>query len=118
MVTLIDKGLTPCPFIEGDYTSRLDIIKDIPAGKAMYTFEATDLLQAKKILGDRVCIRGNVPGSLLATGTPDDVKRYCRNLIDTVGRDGGFILDTATSLDDARPENVHAMFDVVGAYST
>ncbi len=118
MVTLIDKGLTPCPFIEGDYTSRLDIIKDIPAGTAMYTFEATDLLQAKKILGDRVCIRGNVPGSLLATGTTDDLKRYCRNLIDTVGRDGGFILDTATSLDDARPENVHAMFDVVGAYNT
>ncbi len=116
MVTLIDQGLTPCPFIEGDYTSRLDIIKDIPEGKAMYTFEATDLVQAKKVLGGKVCIRGNVPGSLLATGTTDDVKRYCRNLIDAVGSDGGFILDTATSLDDAKPGNVRAMFDVVGAY--
>jgi uroporphyrinogen-III decarboxylase len=118
MVTLIDKDLTPCPFIEGDYTSRLDIIKDIPAGKAMYTFEATDMVQAQKVLGGRVCIRGNVPGSLLATGTQDDVKHYCRKLMDTVGRDGGFILDTATSLDDAKPENVHAMFDVVGAYGS
>jgi hypothetical protein len=118
MLTLIDKDLTPCPFIEGDYTSRLDIIKDIPAGKAMYTFEATDMVQAKKVLGDRVCIRGNVPGSILATGTPHDVDRYCRKLIDTAGRDGGFILDTATSLDDAKPENVRAMFDVVGAYGS
>jgi hypothetical protein len=118
MVTLIDRDLTPCPFIEGDYSSRLDIIKDIPVGKAMYTFEATDMEQAKKVLGGRVCIRGNVPGSLLATGTPDDVKHYCRKLIDTVGRDGGFILDTATSLDDAKPENVRAMFDVVGAYGS
>ena len=117
MVTLIDRGLTPCPFIEGDYTSRLDIIKDIPAGKAMYTFEATDLVQAKKVLGDRACIRGNVPGSILATGSPDDVKHYCRRLMETVGRDGGFILDTATSLDDAKPENVRAMFEVAGAYA-
>jgi len=117
MVALIDKDLTPCPFIEGDYTSRLDIIKDIPAGKAMYTFEATDMVQAKKVLGDRVCIRGNVPGSLLATGTPDDVKRYCRTLMETVGQDGGFILDTATSLDDAKPENVRAMFEAAGAYA-
>jgi len=118
MVTLIDNNLTPCPFIEGDYTSRLDIIKDIPAGKAMYTFEATDMVQAKRVLGDRVCIRGNAPGSLLATGTPDDVKHYCTRMMDTVGRNGGFILDTATSLDDAKPENVRAMFDVVGAYSS
>jgi hypothetical protein len=117
MVRLIERNLVPCPFIEGDYTSRLDIIKDIPAGKAMYTFEATDMVQAKKILGGRICIRGNVPGSLLATGTPSDIEQYCRKLIDQVGRDGGFILDTATSLDDAQPENVRAMFEVVGAYS-
>jgi hypothetical protein len=116
MLTLIDRGLIPCPFIEGDYTSRLDIIKDIPAGKACYTFEATDMEQAKKVLGGRVCIRGNVPGSLLVAGTPDDVKRYCRKLIGTVGRDGGFILDTSTSLDDAKPENVRAMFETAGVY--
>jgi hypothetical protein len=117
MIALIDRGLTPCPFIEGDYTSRLDIIKDVPAGKACYTFEATDMELAKKVLGDRVCIRGNVPGSLLVAGTPDDVRNYCRKLIDTVGRDGGFILDTSTSLDDAKPENVQAMFEAAGAYS-
>lgn len=118
MLTLIDRGLVPCPFIEGDYTSRLDIIKDVPAGKACYTFEATDMEQAKKVLGGRVCIRGNVPGSLLVAGTPDDVRRYCRRLIDTVGRDGGFILDTSTSLDDARPENVRALFEAAGAYGS
>jgi len=72
------------------------------------------MVQAKKVLGDRVCIRGNVPGSLLATGTPDDVEQYCIKLIGEAGRDGGFILDTATSLDDAKPENVRVMFDVVG----
>jgi len=34
------------------------------------------------LLGDRVCFRGNVPGSLLCTGTADEVKAYIKELID------------------------------------
>ncbi|MBA4395041.1 MAG: hypothetical protein C0407_15935, partial [Desulfobacca sp.] len=93
MVALINEGLTPCPLWEGNCTSRLEIIKDIPVGKACYSFEATDLIKAKEILGDTVCIRGNVPLSILATGTPEQVKATCKKLIDTVGKDGGFIMD-------------------------
>jgi uroporphyrinogen-III decarboxylase len=116
MLALIDRGLIPCPFFEGVYTSRLDIIRDIPRGKACYSFETIDMEAAKRMLGGRACIRGNVPGSLMTTGTADDVKRYCRKLIETVGRDGGFILDLATSMDDAKPDNVRAMFDAAGVY--
>jgi len=73
---------------------------------------------AKRMLGDRACIRGNVPGSLMTTGTADDVKRYCWKLIETVGRDGGFILDLATTMDDAKSDNVRAMFDAAGVYGS
>jgi uroporphyrinogen-III decarboxylase len=116
MVALINQGLTPCPLWEGNCTSRLDIIKDIPAGKACYAFEATDLFKAKEILGDTVCIRGNVPLSILVTGTPDDVRACCKKLIDTVGKGGGYIMDASTGLDDAKPENVRAMFDFTREY--
>ena len=116
MVALIDEGLTPCPLWEGNCTSRLEVIKDIPAGKACYAFEATDLFKAKEILGDTVCIRGNVPLSILATGTPDDVRACCKKLIDTVGKGGGYIMDASTGLDDARPENVRALFDFTREY--
>jgi hypothetical protein len=116
MLKLIDRNLIPCPFFEGVYTSRLDIIRDIPPGKACYSFETIDMEAAKKMLGDRVCLRGNVPGSLMTTGTAEDVRHYCRRLIETVGHDGGFILDLATSMDDARPENVRAMFEAAGVY--
>jgi hypothetical protein len=54
----------------------------------------------------------------MTTGTADDVKRYCRKLIETVGRDGGFILDLATTMDDAKPDNVRAMFDAAGVYGS
>ena len=116
MVVLIREGLVPCPFWEGNCESRLEVIKDIPAGKACYKFEATDMAKAKKALRDTVCIRGNVPLSLLVAGTPDDVRAYCKRLIDTAGKGGGLILDAATGLDDAKIENVRAMFDFTREY--
>ncbi len=116
MMALINEGCNPCPFWEGNCSSRLPIIKDIPAGKACYAFEATDMFKAKEILGETVCIRGNVPLSLLIGGTTEDVKKYCKKLIDVCGRGGGFIMDSATGLDDAKPENVKAMFEFTKEY--
>ncbi len=116
IVALINEGLNPCPLWEGDCTTRLEIIKDIPAGKACYAFEATDMVKAKEVLRDIVCIRGNVPLSLLAIKTPDEVRAYCKNLIDIVGKGGGYIMDASTGLDDAKPENVRAMFEFTREY--
>jgi uroporphyrinogen-III decarboxylase len=115
-VALINEGLNPCPLWEGDCTSRLETIKDIPPGKAIYAFEATDMIKAKEILGDTVCIRGNVPLSLLATGTTEDVKACCKRLIDVVGKGGGYIMDASTGLEDAKPENVKALFEFTRSY--
>ena len=116
MVALINEGCNPFPFWEGVCTSRLPIIKDIPAGKACYAFEATDMFKAKEVLKDTVCIRGNVPLSILIAGTPDDVKAYCKKLIDICGKGGGYIMDTSTGLDDAKPENVKVMFEFTKEY--
>lgn len=116
MIALINHGLTPFPLWEGDCASRLEIIKDIPPGKACYAFEATDLFRAKEILRDTVCIQGNVPLSLLIAGTPDKVKAYCKKLIERVGIDGGYIMSASTALDDAKPENVEAMFQFTKEY--
>ena len=88
----------------------------IKAGKAVYYFEKTDMFKAKEVLGEVVCIRGNVPLSILCTGTPEDVKDYCKKLIDQVGCGGGFIMDASTQLDDAKPENVKAMFEFTKEY--
>lgn len=115
-IGLIDEGLIPYMFWEGNCTSRLALIKDIPAGKAIYRFEATDMMKAKDILGDRVCIRGNVPISLLATGTQEEVRSYCKKLIDYAGRGGGLIMDAAAHVTEAKPENLRAMFDFTREY--
>jgi uroporphyrinogen-III decarboxylase len=116
MLALIDEGLNPCPFFEGEYDTRLEHLKELPRGKVLAQFENTDLFRAKEIVGDTVCICGNVPISLLHAGSPDEVKDYCKKLIDTVGKGGGLIIAPKSVLDDAKPENVRAMIDFTKAY--
>ena len=111
MMAMIKEGLYPCPFFEGEYMSRLDIIRDMPPGKACYKFESVDMVKAREVLGEGIALRGGVPMSLLVTGTPDQVKEHVRRLIDTVAKWGAFIIDASTILDDAKPENVRALFD-------
>jgi hypothetical protein len=117
ITALIDLELTPYLLLEGKWgPGRLEIIGDIPAGKAIYHFETVDMHQAKQILGRAVCLKGNIPNSLLVTGTPQQIKDYAKKLIDVAGRDGGFIMDAGAIIDDARPENLRALTDFTKEY--
>ena len=117
MIACIDAGFTPNPLFEGDCTSRLEIIGDIPKGKAVYWFERTSLFKAKQVLGDTVCIEGGLPASLIISGSTDQVKDYCRELIDVVGKGGGFILNGDVGIpDEAKLENVRTLADFVKHY--
>jgi len=113
---LIDDGFTPCLFLEGDYTSRLEYFLELPKGKVLGRFDSTDLIKAKTVLNGHMCIMGNVPASLLQTGTPSDIEKYCRKLIDFVGKDGGFIMAPRSTPDEAKPENLKAMVDFTKKY--
>ena len=74
------------------------------------------MIKAKEILGDVACIGGNVPPGLLAVGTPQQVKDYAKKLIDTCGKGGGYILGNGTVIEQAKPENLHAMIDFTKEY--
>ena len=113
---LINEGVVPLLFAEGRYNDRLEIIKDLPRAGAVWYFDRTDMFRAKEILGDTACLMGNVPTALLCTGTPQDVKEYCRKLIEVVGRGGGYILAGGASLEKGNPDNIHAMSDAAFEY--
>jgi uroporphyrinogen-III decarboxylase len=118
LLYLIENDVIPTVLWEGDCTSRLELIGDIPRGKAVYWFERTSLFKAKEILGDTVCLRGNVPTALLNAGTADEVDAYCKKLILEAGRDGGLILDGAAGIPDEAPlENVKVMAGAVKKYA-
>jgi hypothetical protein len=113
---LIDRGFTPIVMTEGDYTSRLEYLLEIPKGRAFFHFDTTDIFRAKDVLGGHHCISGNVPTSLLALGTPEEVRDLAKRLIDYCGKDGGFVMSARTPVDDARPENLRALVDATVEY--
>jgi hypothetical protein len=113
---LINEGCIPFPWAEGGYNSRLDVIQDIPKGKVLWGFDATDMAKAKQALKGIACVSGNVPQSLLQIGTVEEVKNYVKNLIDTVGKDGGYIMMNGASFDEAKAENLKAMIDYTKQY--
>jgi hypothetical protein len=112
----VDQGLVPFLFAEGEYTSRLEVIQDVPVGSVIWHFDFTDMARAKDALAGIACIAGNVPVSLLNTGTPEEVENYCKKLIDVAGKGGGFIMTSGGVIDKARPENVRAMIQVTKQY--
>lgn len=113
---LIDEGCIPFPWAEGSYNSRLNTISDSPEGKVIWGFDATDMAKAKEVIGDKFCITGNVPLSLLKLATANEVEDYVKNLIAVCGRNGGFIMMNGAVIDEANPDNVKMMIDATKRY--
>jgi hypothetical protein len=116
IVGLIEGGCIPFPALEGHWGSRLKVIQNIPKGKTMWMVDQTDMAEAKRTLGKNACLIGNVSSSMLKLGTPDEVKAYCKRLIDTAGKGGGFIMGNGAFFDEAKPENVKAMVHFTKEY--
>jgi uroporphyrinogen-III decarboxylase len=118
LMGLIAEGLVPLLFAEGSYINRLDIIKDLPRGSAIWWFEDMDMARAKEVVGNTACIAGNISASVLRTGTPREVKAQCRKLIEVAGKGGGYILTGAAGMDKGNPDNLRAIMEAAKEYGT
>jgi len=116
LLGLINEGLVPMPFAEGNYESRLEIIKNMPRGSMIWWFEHMDMAKAKEVLGDTACIAGNVPVTALCTGTPQKIKELCRQLIEVCAPGGGYILTGGATMDKGNPDNLRAVMEAAKEY--
>jgi uroporphyrinogen-III decarboxylase len=116
MDALINEGLIVTLFAEGSYNTRLESVNVFPKGSVCWFFDQTDMFRAKKILGDKCSLQGNVPASLIVTGSPQDVKQYCRKLIEGCGQGGGYILGAGCQAENPKLENLRAMISAVKEY--
>ncbi|MGD0099902.1 MAG: uroporphyrinogen decarboxylase family protein, partial [Acidobacteriota bacterium] len=117
-LAMIEEGLVPFPFAEGRYNNRLTQITDTPKSSVVWYFDQTDMAQAKKFLGNVSCIVGNVPASIVMTGTAKQVKDNCRQLIEICAPGGGYILAGGASIDKGNIENLRAMMEAAYDYGT
>ncbi len=113
---LYEEGCVPFLFCEGSYNTRLEHLKELPEASCMWVFDRTDMAKAKAAIGNKICIGGNVPSGLLLTGTADEVKAYCKKLIDVAGKGGGFLMCTGTAMDEGKADTIHAMVDATKEY--
>jgi len=117
MNALIDEGIMVWLFAEGSYNRRLEYIKDFPKGWVTWMLDKTDMANAKKIVGGTCCITGNVPASLMITGTPQEVKDNCRRLIETCAPGGGYILSGGcTATETKNPANFRVFMEAAQEY--
>jgi len=62
-----------------------------------------------------MCFWGNVPPSLLCTGTPEQVKDDVKELIDVMG--DRLIIDSTVGIpDESKPENILALKEAADEY--
>jgi len=112
---LVSAGITPLLHCDTNWTNFFDLFLRFPARRCILELDGkSDIFKGKEILGGHMCIMGDVPAELFVLGTRDEVLAYCRRLIETVGKGGGFILSSGCSLPaNAKVENVRALYEAV-----
>jgi uroporphyrinogen decarboxylase len=93
----------------GNTGDKLDLMADTKATCFSLDYKV-DLSLAKKALGDKMCISGNVdPVSVLSNGGPNDVVKASKECIDKGGPDGYILMPGCDHPPTVPKENLQAL---------
>jgi hypothetical protein len=113
MLGLYEEGITSYLFIEGSYNKRLEYLAEMPEKSLVCHFDQTDMRRAKEVLSDKFTIAGNVPASLMSTGTVDAVRAYCDGLVELYEDTPGYIMSFGCGFEWTTDEKIIAYRDSV-----
>lgn len=78
-----------------------------------------DIEEVKQKVGDKLCIIGNIPNSLLMNGTPKEVVELTKKRIKTLAPGGGYCMGSGNSIPEwAKIENYKAMIETTLKYGS
>lgn len=104
-------------YAEGNWNAHLDAFAELPERSIIYHVDRADIFEVHRKLGDKFCLSGGIPNTLLSYGTPEEVRACCKKVIDEVAKDGGYIMDASAIMqDDTKVENLRAMTDFTREY--
>jgi uroporphyrinogen-III decarboxylase len=104
-------------YAEGNWDHHLDAFAELPDRSIVFHIDQSDAWKAHRHLGEKFCLSGGVPNVLLAHGTPGEVRDHCRQLIQQIGSDGGYIMDAnAIIQNDASIANLRALTEATREY--
>lgn len=114
---VIEEGGIPRIYLEDKFDDKMDIFaNELPAGKCIVNIINCDMERTKEMFAGKICIEGGIDGILLQHGTPEEVEKNVKNAIDILAPGGGYFIDSNVSLDVAKPENLHALFETAQNY--
>jgi len=108
--TVVECGAFAALHIDDNFERDLDFFRTLPKGKCIFQADSsTDIFKLKEALDGHMCIMGDVPATMLALGTPEEVHAYATRLIREIGP-SGFILSSGCDVPpNAKVENVEAL---------
>ncbi len=108
-------GITTIIHCDANWLPMVKFFKEVPKGSVHLELDGdTDMFKTHEILEGWQSFRGDVPATMLAMGTPDQVSEYCEKIISTIGMKGGVMLGSGCEVPlNAKFENVVAMMNAV-----
>jgi methoxylated aromatic compound---corrinoid protein Co-methyltransferase len=104
-------------YAEGDWSHHLQSFTELPHHSIVYHVDKGSIFRASKVLGDKFCLSGGIPNTLLSYQSPDEVRTFCKKVIDNVAQDGGYIMDAGAIMqNDTKIENMIALTDFTREY--
>lgn len=88
----------------------IDALEHLPAGNV-------DLARAKKLYGDRVCLKGNVSAITMTYGRRQEVRQEVIRCLDAAAAGGGYMLAVGDSIGPkANLKNIEEMVNTALKY--
>jgi len=109
---LREMGLYRILHTDGELTRYMNAIANtgIDAIQAIDPVAGMDMRKTKDIVGNRLCLCGNIDCGLLLMGTPEEVYESTRNMLLSCKDDGGLVLGASNAVQPEVPvENYRAM---------
>ena len=114
MLGLHEAGIQVVLHADGNWLPMLPKLLEIPKGSVLVELDGvTDFHDAHDILKGWQPIKGDVPATLMALGTPDEVSAYCEDLIQLAMGGGVIVGSGCESPLNCKLENLKAMMDSV-----
>lgn len=109
-------------YAEGRWQHHFDAFRELPERSIVFHCDRDDIFEAHRRLHDKFALSGGIPNVLLSFGKPEEVRAFCRRVLEQVAPEGGYILDAGAIMqDDTNIGNLQVLTQTAhehGTYST
>jgi len=106
---LIENDIVPVLHFDQCWDREVSRFLELPKKKCVLNTDGmTNLRRLREIVGDHLSLMGDVPSTLFAIGTPEQVRIYVRDLVRDIGPQGLLLAPGCDAPVNTKPENMEA----------